>query len=199
MTRVPAPDAIKAIKKTRDGTGDVLVTMQHGWEDVLPKTKEDDPGSLIIWHDNNVAATVAAFNAAIAQGIVDAAAITQGLAVEKVDEVVPPPAWLINHDGGPVRQITIPGLKSAILTRVATNAGGGGVVGNAMIAPNTMEEYVQVYSELCCVGFDPFFKKYAVFGPIGSNYVLKDNLRSNRAVRHVVAPPAVGLGVPVFD
>ena len=115
-SRCPAINAIRNIEILQAGTK-IRLHVEPGWESVLPKTNEDDPGCLIMWDDDNMAATVKNFNAAIAAAVPGAPV---------------PPAWL-NIAG----LITIPGLKLAILNHVQISAGGGGVVGNCLIAPNT--------------------------------------------------------------
>jgi hypothetical protein len=102
--RCAASDAIVDLKDT--GGGKITLTMADGWEDVLPKKGEDDPGVLIMWDCKNLEATVASFNRA---GAVPAAPAFLG----------PPP-------------FTVPGLQAALLTHMQVTGGGGGVVGNVL-------------------------------------------------------------------
>ena len=170
----PASEAL--LKIERLGCDELRVILAEGWDHVLPQKGEDDPGSLIMWDDDNVEATVAAFNAAINLGAV-------------------PPYWMNVAAGVP---ITTPALKTAILAHVQASSGGGGVVGNAMIAPNTVPQYKNMASQFCFIGIEPFFRKHAVC-PIGRNYILADRTHNTTAVADPIAIPPVALGVGVFN
>ncbi len=176
---VAAEDAIVAIKQNKDGT--VTLTMAPGWKKVLPKTSQKDPGCLIMWDDDNILATVNAFNAAMLNPDPNGPA---------------PPEWLHVGEGN---QITIPALKRAILTRLQLEAGGGGVVGNCLIAPNSYEEYCRIGHFCCYMAIIPFFVEHAVC-PIGRNYVLAEGSKKTTAVASPIPPPPddIGPGVPVF-
>ncbi len=177
MEKVAAEHAIVRMEKSNDG-GTVTLTMAPGWEHVLPQTVEEDPACLIIWDDNNILATVNAFNAAIGNGAVS-------------------PEWLNVEEGNP---ITIPGLKSAIFMLVQVAAGGGGVVGNCMITPNNIPQYKNVCSLFSCLGFDPFCIAHVVC-PIGRIYILADCRHHTTAVADPILPPAAQFGfcyAPVF-
>lgn len=106
----------------------------------------------------------------------------------------PPPAWLNLGGGGPV---TISALKTSILTRVQTSAGGGGVVGNALIAPNDYMQYGRVVTQFNNIGVDPFFIAHAVC-PIGRHYSLADKKAPTTAVADPISAPVPAQGVPVF-
>ena len=166
--------AIRNIEILQAGTK-IRLHIEPGWESVLPKTNEDDPGCLIMWDDDNIAATVKNFNAAIAATAVPGAPV--------------PPAWL--NVAGP---ITIPGLKLAILNHVQLSAGGGGVVGNCLIAPNTVTQYGNVLVYFHSIGNEPFFMQHAVC-PIGNHFVLMDPRNATGVADPVPAPPH---GVQVF-
>lgn len=58
-----ASEAILRMEELEEGK--VRVILADGWNHVLPQTIEEDPGCLIIWDDNNINATVAAFNNAL--------------------------------------------------------------------------------------------------------------------------------------
>jgi hypothetical protein len=168
----PASDAILDIKKLQGGK--VTLIMADGWENVLPKKGEDDPGVLIMWDDDNIAATVTNFNGAGGNA----------------------PPFL----GGP--PFTIPGLKTALLTKMLVDSGGGGVVGNCLIAPNSVEQYGNVKSAGALIGDYPFFVAHAVT-PIGRYYILKDRQFPAVATRDVAINPPPGAGavprVSVFE
>jgi hypothetical protein len=173
---VSADDAILATETSNSGQT-VTLTMAPGWEHALPQTFEHDPGCLVMWDDENCVATVKAFNAAIANG----------------EE---PPAWLNvarDADGS----ITVSSLQKAILAHAQTSAGGGRVVGNAMIASNTVQQYVRVCTILFALGMHPFFRDHAVC-PIGRNFILADSHQKTTAVVSPIEPPDAGVGVPVF-
>ena len=132
-----------------------------------------------MWEDDNVQATVAAFNAAISNNMGPA-----------------PPNWMNVAAGVP---ITIPALKTAILAHVqASSGGGGGVVGNAMIAPDTMSQYRSVGTQFFLIGIEPFSVNHAVC-PIGRHYVLADRRANTTAVADPIDIPPVALGVGVFN
>jgi hypothetical protein len=138
-----------------------------------------------MWDDDNIAATVQAFNNAI-QGEIN---VLGG---------PPPPAWLTNLPGVAAgAPITISGLKQATL-QFADYTNGDKIIGNAMIAPNSVEEYKEVCSRFSHVGFEPFFREYAVC-PIGYHYILKDNIKRTLGTRDPILAPQAHLGVSVFD
>jgi hypothetical protein len=169
--RCAASEAISAM--TDNGRGKILLTMADGWETVLPKHGDDDPGVLIMWDYDNLALTVTRFNNAVAGG---------GIA----------PACLGPHP------FTIPGLQMALLTHIQTTGGGGGVVGNALIAPNNITQYRNVCTAARDVGFEPFVRANAV-PPIGRFYLLADRKVPATATRDGMIPPPAALGVPLFE
>ncbi len=174
--KVAAEDAILAIERCDDGT--VQLTLARGWKKVLPKKQEEDPASLILWDDDNLLATVEAFNAALLN--------PNGPA---------PPKWLNLGDDN---QITIPALKAAILAHVQVAGGGGGIVGNAVIAPNTFAQYCRIFVQFHDLGRDAFFVAHAVC-PIGRNYKLADRRNNTTAVADPIPPHEPdAAGVPVF-
>jgi hypothetical protein len=173
-----AEDAVVAIRRTRDGK--IKVTLAAGWRHVLPKTLDDDPAFLMVWNDDNILATVNAFNQALLNP-------NNGPA---------PPEWL--HVGAGVgHQITVPGLKTLILAYVQLRAASGGVVGKCMIAPNSVSQYCRVCSAFCGVGMEPFFIAHAVC-PIGRNYILADYRKRTTAEADPILAPPAHIGVAVF-
>ena len=171
--RCSAIEALVDIETLAEGK--ICVVLAEGWENVLPQEGEDDPGALIMWEDDNVDSTVAAFNAAIPGGAV-------------------PPPWLNVP-------ITRQGLKVSILEHVRGLACGNEtcVVGNSFIGPNTLSEFItRVTQELGFIGFNQFFRNHAVC-PIGHLYVLADGRANATAVANpLVAPPDGSEGVQVF-
>ena len=175
--RCAAMDALQSIEILEPGSR-VRVHLAEGWEHVLPQKGEDDPGCLILWDYDNLAASVPAFNQAIAKGAV-------------------PPAWL--NVGPEAQPITIPGLQASILEHVQVAGGGGGVVGNALIAPNdNMQQYSNVKSEFRVLGVEPFFVQHAQC-PIGRHYVLADQGNPSTAVADPIPAPPAGMVVPLFS
>ena len=174
-SRCPAEDALLGVK-VEEGGAKVRVILAEGWENVLPQKGEDDPGSFIMWDDDNIAATVIDFNAAIVAGAA-------------------PPAWLNVAVGA--NPITIPALKASILAHVRATAGGGGVIGNAIIAPNDYTQYGRVTTCLSLIGVEPFFVQHAQC-PIGRHYSLADCRANTTAVADPIVAPPNGLGVAVF-
>jgi hypothetical protein len=137
------------------------------------RPSRNDPGVLIMWDKVNLQATVNSFNAAVgAPGVVA-------------------PAFL----GAP--PFTVPGLQMHLLQRMQTLGGGGGIVGNALIAPNTVTAYKNVHGVARDLGFDPFIRAHAIV-PIGHCYILADRLQANTASRDAIVHPPADLGVPLF-
>jgi hypothetical protein len=132
----------------------------------------------------SIAATVDAFNQALA-----AAPVAPDPPVAAA-----PPGWL---NGGVAGVITIPSLKASIMAHVQAEGGGGGVVGNALIAPNTIMQYKNCAASFSGIGCEPFFRQYAVC-PIGRHYVLADRRTNTTGVADPIQAPPAGLGVPVF-
>lgn len=186
--RVPAERALEKLIENDDAKQSVTLIMAGGWDHVLPKTDEEDPGNLIMWNHANLTATVQAFNDAIAAGF----------APNVLQPNAPPPhppAWLTNFPGVP--ELSVEGLQNAIL-RFADYTGGEKIVGNALIAPNSVEEYGLVFGQLLAVGFDPFFRAHVV-PPLGRHYILKDRKNNTTATPSPVQAPPHNLGVRVFE
>jgi hypothetical protein len=136
-----ALEAIVGIKKLEDDKFEL--TMADRWKDVLPKKGEDDPGLLIMWDDDNIAATVTNFNGAGGNA----------------------PPFL----GAP--PFTIPGLKTALLTKMQVDCGGGGVVGNSLIGCAKQRKTLLQCPEGCRTYlFRSFFCGSCGYTPIGRFY-----------------------------
>jgi hypothetical protein len=105
---------------TEKGPGEIVLTMAPGWETVLPQPQhdEDDPGLLIMWDLNNLATTATNFNKAVAAGAVA-------------------PAFLGGGASACSQPFTVSSLQMSLLKHIVQTAGGsgGGVIGNALIAP----------------------------------------------------------------
>ncbi|CAE7586009.1 unnamed protein product [Symbiodinium necroappetens] len=128
---------------------------------------EDDPAVALDWDTANLQAMVDAINAA-AVG------------------VVPPPPWVAG-----AYPITPTQLQQAILARVQALAGGGGVVGRFVLAPNTMQQYGNIKAQLGYLGLDPLFTAHPAHVPIARAYVLADRRNATTAVADPIpAPPA---------
>jgi hypothetical protein len=165
-TRCDASDAILSIEEVEDGK--LRLTMADGWDDVLPKKGEDDPGLLIMWNNNNMAATVQAANDA------------EGEAPEFFGD----------------RPFSVEGTQLALLHHMHTAGRGGGVVGNCVIAPNDLDQYCNVRSIAFNLGSNPFLVANAVC-PIGHFYVLANRKNPNTATPSMVPIPPPGM-VPLF-
>ena len=152
-------DAAEAILEIKDmGNGKLLLKMADGWEHVLPKDGDNDPGFLIMWDDDNLVATVSNFNTAVADGQVA-------------------PTWMGTHP------ITPQELKMALLSHIHTTAGGGGVVvGDCLIAPNDLVQFLNVAMAIASLGWDSFVVRHAVC-PIGRLYVMEDQMAPAIATR----------------
>jgi hypothetical protein len=178
ILKCEAGEAILKSEKLNDGKL-VRITLAKGWEYVLKKVGEDDPACYIDWDFENLDRTVVNCNQAI---------------VNNLPGAPPPPVWL-NLAGGAA--LTVPGLQASIMAHVQTQAGGGGVIGKSLIAPNTIPQYGCCGIHFSHIGFDPFFRAYAVC-PIGRHYCLADKKAQTTGVAAPIPAPPVGQGVPVF-
>ena len=130
----------------------------------------DGPAVVFDWDPDNLHATMLTINAA-------------GAAAGGV-----PPLWIGGH-----YPITALQLQHAILTRVQGAAGAGGVIGNSIIAPNSIQQYSNVKVHLSLLGLDPFFAAATV--PIARIYVLMDNKEAVTGVADPVPAPPVGVAL----
>jgi hypothetical protein len=115
-----ARDAVLKIEQLSESS--VKVFLAAGWEGILPQHGEDDPGLLMMWNSGNLQLTVANINSAG----------PTGPALPAYLEVAVP--------------VTQEQLMVAILSHVQAEAGGGGFVGNCLIAPNTLTESYRMIS-----------------------------------------------------
>lgn len=157
---------ISRIRLVQDGDGDLHVEGLS--QKVLKGITDDDPLLFVEWDASNLDATVAAINAA----------------------PVAPPAWI------GLAPLTAMQLQTAILHRVCTAGGGGGVIGCSVIAPNTMTQYSKVQMHMGYLGLDPFLQAHAVC-PVGRCFIVADRQSATRAVADPVHPPPAP-GVPVI-
>ena len=133
----------------------------------------DDPAALIMWNDTNLGNALADINAA-------------GAAF---------PEWL----NGGVRPVSIATLKQSILRHVSTTARAGGVVGNCLIAPNTIPQYADIKTHLFALGILPIFRAIdPAHLPIGANYIIADREAQTTATADPVPAPPRGLGLAVI-
>ena len=139
---------------------------------VLSKVGLDDPAALLMWDVDKVNAAVLYLNAA-------AAANANAMA----------PAWL----GGGAFPITPSGFMQAIATRVG--AQGGGVIGNALIAPNSYQQYANVKTLMYALGQDPLVSTLpANLLPLARNFSMGDRMAKTIGTPDPVsAPPAPGV------
>ena len=130
----------------------------------------DDPAVLIMWDPTKLTNALADINGA----------------------AVAFPAWL-NGGVNPIPDIAT--LMQSIITHVASIAGGGGVVGNCLIAPSTVSQYSNIKTKLNNLGFLPIFRTISpAHLPIGSNYIIADRTRKTTATADPVPAPPAGLG-----
>ena len=139
---------------------------------VLSDVGLDDPAALLMWDVDNVSAAVVHLNNA-------AAANANAMA----------PAWL----GGGAFPITPSGFMQAIATRVG--AQGGGVIGNALIAPNSYQQYANVKTLMYALGQDPLVSTLpAHVLPLARNFSMGDHMaQTTGAPDPMLAPPAPGV------
>ena len=130
----------------------------------------DDPAALIMWEPTNLTNALTDINGA-------------GVAF---------PVWL-NGGVNPIPDIAT--LMQNILTHVATTAGGGGVVGNCLIAPNTVPQYANIKAQLTILGILPIFRAISpAHLPIGSNYIIADRTRNTTATADPIQDSTATLG-----
>ena len=128
----------------------VLENLSSAAEKAFKNIGLDDPGVFISWNDEQMQAALVILNNAAVPG-----------------QLTPP--WL----GSAPFPLTLPQLKSAIVTRVG--AYGGGVVGNAIIAPNTLLQSFHVREQLCSLSMDPLLATLpAAVLPLASIYTMAD-------------------------
>lgn len=160
--RCDASDAVESIIRLTETT--LKVNVAPGWEVVLPKNGDDDPGVLILWDAVNVRQTLASIN-------------------DPGGGVHPLPTWL--RAGAPLDENT---LMTMILTRVQAKTGSGGVVGNCIIAPNDMVGYGRILQGIYELYLLPFFIEHAVC-PLGHVYVMTCRRNEAIATRAPTMPP----------
>ena len=150
-----------------DGSVMVVGLSAAVFRKTLAKIGYDDPASVIGWNADNVNVTVANLNASLG----------------------PCPQWL-----GAAYPVTAEQLMVSLIVEVCRVAGGGGVVHNFMIAPNTTQQYAAVYAAMCLMGLDQELIAH-VQGPLGHNYMIGDRSAQTRGVAHPVLPPTRGVAV----
>jgi hypothetical protein len=146
-----------------------LVSLSPRVQRVLSTVGLDDPAALLVWDVINVNSAVAHLNNAAAANP-DAAA----------------PAWLGGRGAFPI-------TSSEFVTAVATYVGarGGGVIGNALIAPNTYQQYANVQVFMFFLGQDPLVSSLpASVLPLALNFLMCDHMAQTTGTPDpVLAPP----------
>ena len=139
----------------------------------LEAVSEDDPVIVFCWNYPNLRAAVAVLNGAYAAG----AAV--------------PAAWI-----GGVFPIDEERLMMRILQRVGTF--GGGILGNALVAPNSLVQFARVREQMVSLSFDPLLQSLPgpVF-PLANIYTVSGGTLPNltAVAMPVSAPPAPGVHV----
>ena len=150
-----------------------LVSLSPRVQRVLSTVGLDDPAVLLVWDVNNVNSAVAHLNNAAAANP-DAAA----------------PAWLGGRGAFPI-------TSSEFVTAVATYVGarGGGVIGNALIAPNSIQQYANVQVSMFFLGQDPLMSTLpANVLPLALNFLMCDHMAQTTGTPDpVLAPPPPGV------
>jgi len=127
-----------------------LVSLSTHVQSVLSTVGDDDPAALLMWDVDNVNSAVEHLNNAAADNATA-------------------PVWL----GGGAFPITSSGFMQAIATRVG--AQGGGVIGNALIAPNSIAQYAKVQISMFSLGQDPLISTLpASVLPLARNFLMCD-------------------------
>jgi len=143
-----------------------LVSLSTRVQRVLSKVGLDNPATLLVWDVDNVNFAVAYLNNAAADNATA-------------------PAWL---DGD--FPITSSGFMQAIATRVG--ALGGGVIGNTLIAPNSIAQYANVKASMLLLGLDPLVSTLpARVLPLARNFLMCDQQAQTTGTPDpVLVPPA---------
>jgi len=133
----------------------------------------ESPAALLMWNADNVISAVVHLNNA-------AAANANAMA----------PGWL----GGGAFPITSNGFMQAIATRVGAQSSG--VIGNALIATNSYQQYANVKTLMCLLGLDPLVSTLpAKVLPLARNFSImrNSNAQTTGSPDPVLAPPAPGV------
>ena len=123
-----------------------------------------DAAALVVWNYGHVKDAVDA---------IIAAGVTAGGA---------PPAWL---RGGYADMVD--SLIQFIMTRVAREAGAGGVFGNSLLAPNSIPQYASIKTSMFAIGLDPMMQCIPVASlPLAKKYTVADRQAATTAL---MVPP----------
>ena len=147
-----------------------LVSLSTRVQRVLSTVGLDNPATLLVWDVDNVNSTVAHLNNATADNATA-------------------PDWL----GGGAFPITSSGFMQAVTTRVG--AQGGGVIGNALIAPNSIAQYAKVQISMFFLGLDPLVSTLpeSVL-PLARNFLMCDQQAQTTGTPDpVLVPPDPGV------
>jgi hypothetical protein len=148
----------------------VLVDLSTNVKNVLDKVGDDDPAALLVWDIDHVIEAVLHLNSHAGAGA-----------------VLPP--WL----GGSPYPITSAAFMQCIVNRVG--AVGGGVIGNALIAPNTYQQYAKVQTLMYAIGQDPVVSTLPPnVLPLARNFSMGDKkAKTTGEPDPVLAPPPPGV------
>ena len=149
-----------------------LVSLSTRAQDALSTVGDDDPAALLIWDVDKVHSAVVHLNNA-------AAANANATA----------PVWLSSG----AFPITSNGFMQAIATHLGTQ--GGGVVGNALIAPNSVQQYANVKTLMFSLGQDPLVSSLpASVLPLARNFFMGDRKAQTTGTPDpVLVPSAPGV------
>ena len=83
---------------------------------------------------------------------------------------------------------------------IRVGAVGGGVIGNALVAPNSFQQYANVKTLMSFIGTDPLLNGLpAHVLPLACNFSMGDRLAQTTAAPDPVLAPPAALGVPAIQ
>jgi hypothetical protein len=167
----------KSLTKSRDGQSLTIDGPNKDVMEALRKIGHDEPAVMLDWD-------IAALNNAVAH--------VNTMAAVGVQPAVP--AWIT----GGVYPMTAEGLQRDIAMYIAQP--GGGLQGNALVAPNTLSQYANVHMKIAALMLYPFMVALcapANCRPLARIFDIADH--QNKTTGQANPPPPLGYGVRCFE